>query len=56
MDLAGHPVDPEAVGAVRGQLQLEDLIGECEQIAEGGARGNPIRVEDHDPGGVVADL
>jgi hypothetical protein len=55
MHLAGHPVDAEAIHAVGVHLELEDRLGDGDDLAERRARLDPV-VEHHDPVGVVADL
>ena len=55
VDLAGHPVDTQAVGPVRGDLEVENGLGDRKHLGEGGA-GRGVGVEDGDPVGLGADL
>ena len=55
MRLAGHPVDAQAVGPVRRDLQLQHVVGDRQYIQQRGAGGQAVLVQDQDPGVLGAD-
>ena len=53
--LARDPVDAEAVGAVRGDLELEHRLGDRQHARPAASRRAALIVEDHDAVGVGAE-
>ena len=56
VDLPRDPVDAEAVGAVRVEVQLEHVLGDGDDLGERRAGIDPEVAENHDPLVVVAEL